>query len=105
MSNSVRLLSVVAGGLLGCYLYYRWILAESWHTDALHQVGVAGYWGILAIPVLIMSPLLVLCGSRVNRFPLWMNVIAAIVVALVVSSVGLYGDWLVCAFLTRGSCE
>jgi hypothetical protein len=104
MSALVRSALVAGVGLIGSHAYYQWLLRSAIHKGALEQFGLVGYWGSLAVPVLLLCPLLAFCMHH-KHYPAWVVVVVAFLGALAIASLGLLGTWILCVFLTKGICE
>ena len=99
------LVLLVLVALLGSHVYYRWMLGSGIHKDGLHQFGIFGYWFVLSVPALTALPLFVLYGVRRTSLPRWVIVTIGLSGSMLLACLGLYGEWLVCAFLTKDVCE
>lgn len=96
-------LAVVAfvGGIFASRAYYQWLL-ESKH---LHSFGFAGYWSLLALPALAIFLILCLITLGNRRRAVGGVLIGMLLSAALAAFLGLFGDFLICAFFTRGTCE
>ena len=99
-------LSVVAlFGVLAGRAYYQWLLDSGTHKAALHSFGLPGYWTLLAVPAAAVFVPFCVVALRHRTYSARWAVLGAKAAAVVIAYLGLFGDFLVCAFITRGVCE
>jgi hypothetical protein len=92
---------VFIGGLFAARAYYQWLLG----SKHLHSFGFAGYWSLLALPAVAIFLLLCLVTLSNRNRALGGVLIGMLLAAALAAFLGFFGDFLVCAFFTRGTCE
>ena len=104
-NRSFQLAFAAIAGLFAARTYYRWLLNSATFKAALHSSGEVAYWSLLAVPALaLFVPFCALALPRRRIGAGWI-VAGAAVLAVSVAYFGLFGDFLLCAFITRGSCD
>jgi hypothetical protein len=103
MTKPLQLALVLVVGLAAAHTYYRWLLSAG--ARALHSHGIAGYWLLNALPALVLFIALLVVSSRPPAYGKVWIIAGSIVAAIGISYVGLFGDFLLCVFVTRGVCE
>ena len=105
LSKRFQLAAITVVGFVIARIYYQWLASSGAHKAALHSFGVAGYWSLLAVPALVLFvPFCVIALRRPAVGAGWV-VGGAVLAAIFVAYLGLFGDFLFCAFVTRGVCE
>jgi len=92
-------------GVFAARAYYRWLLHSGMHKTALHSYGLVGYWSWLALPAIVVFVPLCFVALRYRAHVAGWAVAGAALAAIIVAYLGLFGDFLFCALITRGVCE
>ena len=104
-NRSFQLAFAVIAGLFAARTYFHWLLDSGTLTAALNSSGELAYWSLLAVPALaLFVPLCVVALHRRKIGAGWI-VAGAAVLAIFVAYFGLFGDFLLCVFFTKGGCE
>ena len=92
-------------GLFAARAYFHWLVLSGTHKAALHSFGVPAYWSLLALPALALFAPFCFIGFRHRKAGAGWIVAGAAILAVLIAYLGLFGDFLLCAFVTRGVCE
>jgi hypothetical protein len=100
-NRSLQLAFAGIAGLFAARTYYRWLLG----SGMLQSSGEVAYWLLLGAPALALFVPLCVLGLRRRKVGAGWVAAGAAVVAILVAYLGLFGDFLLCASITRASCE
>jgi hypothetical protein len=100
-SKPIQLVLATLVGLFAARAYFHWLLA----SGALHSYGVPGYWSLLGLPALALFVPFCAIAFRRRKVAAGWIVAGVTLLAVVVAYLGLFGDFLLCVFVTRGACE
>jgi uncharacterized BrkB/YihY/UPF0761 family membrane protein len=92
-------------GVAAARMYYRWLSTSGVLNSALSGGSQALYWALMSVPVLVVATALFTVLSHFWPKVRIAAVAAAVFGALVIAWLGLLGDWLLCVFITHGSCD
>ena len=104
-SKPLQLALAALVGLFAARAYFHWLLAYGAPKTALHSFGVPGYWSLLALPALALFVPFCAIAFRRRKVGVGWIVAGVALLAVVVAYLGLFGDFLLCAFVTQGVCE
>ena len=92
-------------GLFAAGAYFHWLVLSGTHKAALHSFGVPAYWSLLALPALALFVPFCFIGFWHRKTGAGWIVAGTAILAVLIAYLGLFGDFLLCAFVTRGVCE
>lgn len=104
-SKPLQLGLVALVGLFAARSYYHWLTGSGALMEGLRRFGEAGYWSLLAIPSLVLFVAFFLIFRRPQSANLFSVVAGAVLASICVAYLGFLGDFLFCAFISRGTCD
>jgi hypothetical protein len=104
-AKRVQLTFVAVVGFVAARAYYRWLLHSGTNEAALRSFDSPAYWSLLAVPAVAVFVPFCLLALRQRTYAASWVIGGAVVAAIAIAFLGLFGDFLVCVFITHGVCE
>ena len=100
-TSTLLLLAVfVAGSALAHGYYFELMFVRAWHRIALEEVGLLGYWSIIAMPAMVITALAYFCWPRI-ALPTIARIFLSLPIGIAAALVGLLGEFGWCLITGR----